>query len=154
MFGCIYHISYNRAGCRQFSCAASVEHRIPQHIAVDHDRIKYIVHAEQRAVTIDHNRAYHRIVLVPDPLTAGQKLDGCAKCLCITDIRGSDLRDSLGIDLLKIHMMTVCQRRKNRDLSAGIPTLDISCRVALRIAEFLCILQHILKLGTIACHLA
>ena len=121
---------------------------------MDHDRIKYIVDTEQRAVTVDHHRAYHRIVFVADPLAGCQQFDGRAKCFRIPDIRRSDVCDSLGIDFLKIHMMTECQRRKNRDLSAGIPALDICCRVSLRIAEFLRILQHILKLGTVTCHLA
>ena len=62
-----------------------------------------------------------------------QKLDGSAHCLRVPDVRRRDLRNTLCVNILKIHLLSAYQGCQDGDLAAGIVSFNVSGRVFLRI---------------------
>ena len=148
----VHHISNDSAGRRELSCSASVEHGVTQHISMNENRIENAVHAVERIVRSQKERRHHGKIVPLQLATVGQKFDRHTQSFRVTDIGCGDLRDTLGVDILVIHLLIKSQGGKDSDLPAGIITFHIRLRIALRITQSLSLLQHIVKIGTLLNH--
>ena len=153
MLHTVNDIGYNRACCRQLTCSCSIIHCIPQCIAMYQNTVKYIIYKIKRVLVIDHARCYHGKIFAVHFFAHGKQLDRIACFFCICKIICSNLCNTLCINILKIYIFTIDQRRKNGDLTTCIITFHICFRIALRIAFVLCFLQHCIKIRTFLFHL-
>ena len=112
----------------------SIEHCITKDIAMDKYCIEYVIYAVKRAALTYQERCYHCVERIVSDLAAGtEKFDRHVKFFCVLHILWCDLGDSFGINILVIQEFTVCQRRKDRDLTACIISLYIAVGLPRRI---------------------
>ena len=86
-------------------------------------------------------------------LSNPQQLDPVSQLLCITDILTGEFSDALGIDLVELHRNTKSDRGHDGEFMGSIDTLDIECRVGLRIAQLLRLIQNRIKCQSLVPHL-
>ena len=72
----------------------------------------------------------------------GQKLHDIAESLCVLNVLGRDLRDSLDGDILEADARIECDGREDCNLARCVETLDVSRRIRLGIALRLSLLEH------------
>ena len=73
--------------------------------------------------------------------------------LCVKHIFLCDLCDTFCINILKINLLPGDERRKDRDLAAGIISFHIRFRIALRIAVVLSLFQDLIIISPFIKHL-
>ena len=106
MFRLVHHVGYDSACRRKFSRSASIKHRVPEHISVHKNRIEHIIDVVKRMVTAKKMRRYDRMQVIAVSSARRKQFDRHAHFLCVQHIFFCDLRDPLGINILKIHLTT------------------------------------------------
>ena len=111
VFGLLNDIRHNSTGCRQFSCPASIEHRVSQHITMHKNAIENIVHTVKLTGWTHQVRGHLCIHLISYFTAGSQQLHCHPQLFRILHIHRSDLRNSFRGNLLKIHELSIGQRR-------------------------------------------
>ena len=142
------NITHNSTCGRKFACSTSVKHCIAQYIAMYKHCIEYIIDIVQRMFRCQHKRCYQCTVTVSCLIAGSKKFDTSSQCFRVFDIGCCNLCDSFCMDVLEINLLPTYQRCENRNLSAGIMSLDISGRICFCISFLLCIFQYIFELRT------
>ena len=128
------HVADNRAGGRELSGSASVEHGGSEHVSDYLDPVKYIGHSVQRIFGIHKDRCNLKIHLSVTVYTRSEELDRRSHAGRIAGIQPGDLCNSLRRDLLVIDFFSGNNCGQDRDLSAGVVAFNIRLRIALRVA--------------------
>ena len=151
MLGRVHNIRHYRACRRQLSCPASVEHGVSKHISGHKHRIEHTVYIIKRMVFAKESGSDDRMKMIPVALAGSKELDGHSHFFGVHHILFGDLRDTLCINIFKIHLLSRDKRGKDRDLAAGVITFHISgwiCLrkpVVLRLFEHLCVIRPLVE---------
>ena len=148
----IYNIGYNCTCGRKFTCAGTIKHYFAKHITCYRNRIKHTIYAIQWLRGIYHLRSHHSIYIISNFFACTKNFDRCIDLLCIFKIFRCDLGNTFCINILIINLLTICQRRQNGNLTAGIVTFHICRRIFFCISEFLGLFQDNIKIRPFFCH--
>ena len=147
MLACLHHVRENRTCGREFARAAAVKHGRAEEITLNHNAVVDTVHRVERILIAEEQREHADRDLISGKLRRTDKLNRSSELGRIAEVRAVNLRNALGVYILKVHLFARHERRKNRNLTAGVMSLDIRLRIPLRIAETLCIRKHIAELS-------
>ena len=85
----------------------------------------------------NHNRSNPGMYLLPVYPAGTKQFHGGPKLFCILKIYICNSCNSFRVDILIINLFAGCHCCQNRNLAAGIVSLNISLRIAFRIAHVL-----------------
>ena len=140
----------NNGACRrQIARAAPVEHHIAHGVAAHADRIIHILHAVQRVFRGNDERGNHQQRFFIHLLVFPDEANGAAEAFRRIHIVFRDAFNALCQHKARVKQPPARKRRQNNDLTAGIDSLDIRRRVALRIPEALRLGERFVKSHTL-----
>ena len=104
-------------------------------------------------VLADHHRRHKGADPAAAYAAGTEQLHRGPHFLRIFEVHVRDLRDPFRVDILEIHLPARGHSGENGDLAAGVVSLHVRLRVALRVAQVLGLLQRALKGSSLLIHL-
>ena len=120
---------------------------------MDEDAVEDALHTVQRVVFPDkERRRAHAQASVLRLSAHAKEFDRHLHGAGVSEIRRCDAGDSLAGDILVADGLAADQRRKDRDLAAGVMSFDVRLGISLRIALLLGFFQRLLETQAVLLH--
>ena len=143
------NISKNSACSGELSGASAVEHCLVDTVAVYQNSVEHVIYASHDVLMGDKGRHYNgQDTAVGELSYTCYQLDSAAQNISSSYICQVYLGDTLCVDAFRINVLAENQRGNNADLTAGIMSFNISCRILFSVAKLLSELESLIVFET------
>ena len=150
----INDIAADRACSRQTACTKAQEHSLANSVAIDKHSVINAVNSCQRMSQRNHRRSNsQRNTIFRVIFSNTQQLNSVAKTGCVFNIAGFNIFNALHLYVVQTEASIESNRSQDNNLTRCVQAADVCRRIGFSIALLLCVLQYLIIVQMLICHL-